>query len=647
MKGGVILESHDYEVIVVGAGHAGCEAALAAARMGCKTLLITLSLDGIALMPCNPSIGGPAKAQLVREIDALGGEMGINIDKARIQIRMLNTGRGPAVQAMRAQADKEVYQKEMTRTLLAQENLELLEAEVERIEADSGQVEAVVTDSGDRYRTKALVLTTGTYLKGRIIIGDISYEGGPHPLPAATKLSENLRELGFAMGRHKTGTPPRVARESIDFTRTEEQPGDDRILNFSYMSPKKKKPQVSCWLTHSTPRTHEIVMQNIHRSPLYTGVIKGTGTRYCPSFEDKVVQFADKDSHQIFIEPEGLHTDEMYIQGMNTSLPEDVQLAVMHSIPGLENARVLKRGYAIEYDYVVPSQLRLTLETREIHGLFTAGQVNGTSGYEEAAAQGLIAGINAARQVKGQEPFILKRSEAFTGVMIDDLTTKGINEPYRLLTSRAEYRLLLRQDNADLRLTRMGYQLGLVKEDRFRRLQQKVEKMAEVRQEMEEYRIKPGHPEVEALLAERDQGRLRDAVTIWELLRRPEIGMDDLVQAGLVSEEVEEEIRSQLEIECKYEGYIKKQVEQVERFERMEAKRIPEGIDYDEVPGLSNESRVKLKEVRPESIGQASRTPGVSVADVNVLLIYLEKKRRSSEHERGFAEVQGTAAGRE
>ena len=486
------MKSHDYEVIVVGAGHAGCEAALAAARMGCRTLLITLSLDGIALMPCNPSIGGPAKAQLVREIDALGGEMGINIDKARIQIRMLNTGRGPAVQAMRAQADKERYQKEMTKTLLAQENLELLEAEVERIEAGSGQVEAVVTDRGDWYRTKAVVLTTGTYLKGRIIIGDISYEGGPHPLPAATKLSDNLQEMGFAMGRFKTGLLP-VARESIDFTRTVEQPGDDRVLNFSYMSPKKKKPQVSCWLTHSTPRTHEIVMQNIHRSPLYTGVIKGTGTRYCPSFEDKVVQFADKDSHQIFIEPEGLHTDEMYIQGMNTSLPEDVQLAVLHSIPGLENARMLKRGYAIEYDYVVPSQLRLTLETRKIRGIFTAGQVNGTSGYEEAAAQGLIAGINAARQVKGQEPFILKRSEAFIGVMIDDLTTKGINEPYRLLTSRAEYRLLLRQDNADLRLTEKGYQLGLVTEERYWMLRQKVEKMAQVRQEMGEYGLKPGH----------------------------------------------------------------------------------------------------------------------------------------------------------
>lgn len=640
------MEYHagNYEVIVIGAGHAGCEAALAAARMGCKTLLVTLSIDSIALMPCNPSVGGPAKAQLVREIDALGGEMALNIDKSRLQIRMLNTAKGPAVQALRAQADKRRYQREMTATILAQAKLDVLQGEVVKIIAPGGRVEAVVTRTGARFGTKALVVTTGTYLKGRIIIGDVTYEGGPNPLPPATKLSESLRELGLELGRFKTGTPPRISRKTIDFSKMEEQPGDDRILNFSYMSPREKKPQVSCWLTHSTPETHRIVRDNIHRSPLFTGVIQGVGPRYCPSFEDKVVRFAQKDSHQIFIEPEGLDTDEMYVQGMNTSLPEDVQLAVLHSIPGLENAKIVRTGYAIEYDYVIPSQLKLSLETRKVQGLFTAGQINGTSGYEEAAAQGLMAGINAALKVQGREPLILKRSEAYIGVLIDDLVTKGIEEPYRLMTSRAEYRLLLRQDNADLRLTEVGYRIGLATEERYRRLREKVAQLTQVRAELESSRISPSDARVTGLLAARGSTPLRDGVSAWELLRRPEVSIEDLVAIGLVSDDVDAEVREQLEIECKYEGYVRKQLEQVTRFEKMESRRIPEDLDYDQVTGLSNEGRLKLQTVRPESIGQASRMTGVSPADISVLMVYLEKKRRKTGAERKSEQVHGPAA---
>lgn len=623
----MIYDAGSYDVIVIGAGHAGCEAALAAARMGCQTLMVTLNIDTIAQMPCNPSIGGPAKAQVVREIDALGGEMGINIDKSNIQIRIINTGKGPAVQALRAQADKQEYHLEMVKTLQNQSGLDILMAEIQAIEAQHGKISAVVTKTGARFFCRAVVVTTGTYLKGRIIIGDVIYDGGPGNQFPASSLSQSLIEMGLKLGRFKTGTPPRIDRKTVDFSKMIIQPGDHRPLRFSYISPRLERQQIPCWLTHSTTLTHKIVMDNIERAPMFTGVIKGRGPRYCPSFEDKVVRFAHKDSHQLFIEPEGRNTDEMYVQGLNTSLPEDVQIAVLRSIPGLENVKMIRTGYAIEYDYVIPSQLKLSLEARGVEGLFTAGQINGTSGYEEAAGQGLIAGINAARRVQDKEPLILKRSQAYLGVLIDDLVTKENEEPYRLLTSRAEYRLLLRQDNADLRLTQVGREIGLVGDKRWEIYQDKVESIEKHKQQMQEQTFTPLDQGMARLLEDKQSAPLRDRVSLWEILRRPEIKIEELQSRGYL-EDMDIDILEQLEVQSKYEGYIKKQQEQVKRFEKLEDRKIPEDIVYQEVYGLSNEALQKLETVRPASIGQAGRISGVNPADINVLLINLEKKRR-------------------
>lgn len=620
-----MYEAGKYEVVVIGAGHAGCEAALAAARMGCNTLLVTMSVENIALMPCNPSIGGPGKAQVVREIDALGGEMGVNIDKSSIQMRLINTGKGPAVQALRAQADKHEYGREMIKTILAQESLDLIMAEVETIEEQDGQVTAIVTRTGARYECQTVVVTSGTYLKGRIIAGEVIYDGGPNSQFPAVKLSDNLQALGIKMGRHKTGTPPRIDRKSVDFSRTIEQPGDEVPWRFSYISPPSVQEQLPCWLTHSTPETHQIVMENIDRAPMYTGVITGIGTRYCPSFESKVVEFAHKDSHQLFLEPEGRDTDEIYVQGLNTSLPEDVQIRVLRSIPGLENVHMIRNGYAIEYDYVIPTQMKLSLESKIIAGLYTAGQINGTSGYEEAAAQGLMAGINAALRIQKRDPFILKRSEAYIGVMLDDLVTKPTDEPYRLLTSRAEYRLLLRQDNADLRLTEKGRELGLVDDHRWQTFKAKKKALQAGTEALQAATYTPANEEMAQFLLEKSSAPLHDRISLWELLRRPEVRINDYTHRGWF--EAERDVAEQLEIQAKYEGYINKQLEQVQRFERMESKKIPENINYDDVYSLSKAALHKLKKIRPQSIGHASRIGGVSPADINILLIFLAKRR--------------------
>ncbi len=623
----VNYQGGQFDVIVVGAGHAGVEAGLAAARMGAKTLMLTLNLDAVAYMPCNPSVGGPAKGIVVREIDALGGEMGRNIDKTHIQMRMLNTGKGPAVRALRAQADKYLYQHEMKKTIEENENLLLRQGMVERLIIEGGVCKGVITNTGAEYKAKAVVITTGTYLRGKIIIGDLSYESGPNNMQPSVQLSYHLKELGFDMVRFKTGTPPRVNGSTIDYDQTEIQPGDDKPRAFSYETTKYITDQLPCWLTYTSEDTHQIINNNLSRSPMYSGMIEGTGPRYCPSIEDKIVRFNDKPRHQIFLEPEGRNTSEVYVQGLSTSLPEDVQLEILKTVPGLQNVRMMRPGYAIEYDAMVPTQLWPTLETKKVPGLFTAGQINGTSGYEEAAGQGIMAGINAARKAQGKEGIILDRSEAYIGVLIDDLVTKGTNEPYRLLTSRAEYRLLLRHDNADLRLTEKGYEIGLISKERYDRFLNKKEQIAEEKKRLEGIIVKPSE-QVKELLEQVGSAPMQEAVRATMLLKRPELTYPDVAKVIEPPEEpLSEDVTEQVEIQVKYEGYIGKQLQQVERSKKMENKKIPENLDYSAINGLATEARQKLAEVRPLSVGQASRVSGVNPADISILLVYLEQGR--------------------
>ena len=619
------------DVVVVGAGHAGCEAALASARLGMDTVMFTVSVDSIALMPCNPNIGGSSKGHLVKELDALGGEMGKNIDKTFIQSKMLNKSKGPAVHSLRAQADKQAYSTEMRKTLENQENLTIKQGEVTKLLTEDGKITGVELYSGAVYHCKAVVLCTGTYLKARCIYGDVSNYTGPNGLQAANYLTDSLKDLGIEMFRFKTGTPARIAGNSIDYSKMEEQFGDERVVPFSFSTDPESVqiPQRSCWLTYTNEKTHEIIRNNLDRSPLYSGMIEGTGPRYCPSIEDKVVRFADKNRHQVFIEPEGLYTNEMYIGGMSSSLPEDVQDEMYHSVPGLENARIVKNAYAIEYDCINPRQLYPTLEFKKIKGLFSGGQFNGSSGYEEAAAQGLIAGINAALEIKGQEQLVLDRSEAYIGVLIDDLVTKENHEPYRMMTSRAEYRLLLRQDNADLRLRKKGYQVGLIDEETYQALLRK-EEMIQNEIDRTEHATIGGTPEVQKLLEEKGSTLLKSGTTIAELIRRPELGYDDLAPIDHERPELPWDVKQQVEINLKYEGYIKRQLKQVEQFKKLEMKKIPEDLDYEKVGSLRIEARQKLEEYRPISIGQASRISGVSPADISVLLVYLEQYRRNS-----------------
>ncbi|EEA7537220.1 tRNA uridine-5-carboxymethylaminomethyl(34) synthesis enzyme MnmG [Listeria monocytogenes] len=613
-----------FDVIVVGAGHAGVEAGLASGRMGAKTLMLTINLDMVAFMPCNPSVGGPAKGVVVREIDALGGEMGRNTDKTYIQMRMLNTGKGPAVRALRAQADKWDYQHEMKHTIEKEENITLRQGLVDRLVIEDGVCKGVITNSGAIYYAKTVVITTGTFSRGEIIVGELRYSSGPNNQQPSVKLSEHLEELGFELRRFKTGTPPRVKSSTIDYSKTEEQPGDDHPRAFSFDTVEMLLDQLPCWLTYTNKTTHEIIQANLHRSPMFTATKKGTGARYCPSIEDKVVRFSDKPRHQIFLEPEGKNTEEVYVQGLSTSLPEEVQREMLRTIPGLENVEMMRVGYAIEYDAVMPDQLWPSLETKLVEGLFTAGQINGTSGYEEAAGQGLMAGINAARKVFEKEPVILGRDQAYIGVLIDDLVTKGTEEPYRLLTSRAEYRLLLRHDNADLRLTEIGHEIGLISDERYERFLAKQSAIEAEKERLQKTRIKPT-AEVQAMLKEIGSGELKDGILAADLLRRPEITYDKIAQ--IVSREtfVTDEIAEQVEIQIKYEGYIQKSNLQVEKMKRMEDKKIPENIDYDAISGLATEALEKLKKIEPLSIAQASRISGVNPADISILLVYIEQ----------------------
>ena len=617
-----------YDVIVVGAGHAGCEAGLAAARMGQKTLMLSINLEAVAMMACNPSIGGTGKGHLVREIDALGGEMGINIDKTFIQSRMLNTAKGPAVHSLRAQADKNEYHIEMKKTIEKEENLHLKQGEVINLIVEDGKACGVVLKTGSCYRAKAVILATGTFLAGKIFIGDSAYNSGPNGLAPSMELAARLREYGLPMRRFKTGTPARALAKSLDFDKMTPQYGDEKIVPFSFMNEDLQKDQVNCWLTYTNQQTHDVIRANFHRSALFGGQIEGVGPRYCPSIEDKVNRFSDKERHQLFIEPEGLHTEEMYIQGMSSSLPEDVQMQFYKTIPGLENLEIVRPAYAIEYDCIDPLDLKVSLENKHIENLFCAGQFNGSSGYEEAAAQGLMAGINAVCKIKEKNPFVLDRSEAYIGVLIDDLVTKGTNEPYRIMTSRAEYRLVLRQDNADLRLTDRGYEVGLVKKDRYDKFLHKKEI---VEQETERLRKKTVKPEdVNDFLESRGSTPLKSAVSLFELLRRPEIKYDDTAVIDDERPALSSHQKNMMEVQIKYEGYIQKQQQRIEKFKRLENKKLPEGIDYDQIDGLRIEARQKLNDFRPLSVGQASRISGVSPADINVLLIYMEKMRRKN-----------------
>lgn len=616
-----------FDIIVVGAGHAGCEASLACARLGLNTVMFTVSVDSIALMPCNPNVGGSSKGHLVRELDALGGEMGKNIDKTFIQSKMLNQSKGPAVHSLRAQADKQAYSTEMRKTLENTENLTIRQGEVTELLVEDGHITGVKTFSGATYHAKAVVLCTGTYLKARCIYGDVSNYTGPNGLQAANYLTDSLKKLGIEMFRFKTGTPARIAGNTIDYSKMEEQFGDERVVPFSFSTDPESVQieQKSCWLTYTNEKTHEIIRANLDRSPLYSGMIEGTGPRYCPSIEDKVVRFADKKRHQVFIEPEGLYTNEMYIGGMSSSLPEDVQYEMYHSVPGLENARIVKNAYAIEYDCINPRQLYPTLEFKKIKGLFSGGQFNGSSGYEEAAAQGLIAGINAAMEVKGQEQLILDRSEAYIGVLIDDLVTKENHEPYRMMTSRAEYRLLLRQDNADLRLRKKGWEVGLIDDETYHKLQEKERRIQEEIERVEHATV-GGSAEVQSLLESLNSTLLKSGTTIAELIRRPELNYKVLAPIDKERPELPEDVCEQVEINIKYDGYIRRQMKQVEQFKKLEQKKLPEDIDYEDVGSLRIEARQKLEAYRPVSIGQASRISGVSPADISVLLVYLESR---------------------